>query len=70
MRIEIINGHRVEFADEGNWLYKDLSETERVFTDYVYLGDGAEPWAECTTAEKEAWEREHPQPEQPEPENE
>lgn len=66
MRIEIINGHRVEFADEGKWLYKDLSETERVFIDYVYLGDGVEPWHECTNEEKESWESLNPPPE---PEN-
>lgn len=66
MRIEIINGQRVEFADEGKWLYQDRGENERYFTDMVYLGKDAEPWTECTNEEKEEWEREHPQPE-PEP---
>lgn len=68
MRIEIINGQRVEYADEGFWLHNGAPDWERIFTDCVYLGKDAKPWAECTTAEKEAWEAEHPQPEPPEPE--
>ena len=55
MRIEIINGQRVEYADEGNWLYNELSETERYFTDSVYLGKDAEPWKEVTDAEYVTW---------------
>ena len=46
MRIEIIDGNRVEFADNGNLLYQDISEDERFFTEYVYLGKDAEPWPE------------------------
>lgn len=57
-------GNRNEYADEGNWLYQDRSENDRYFTDMVLLGKHEEPWAECTNAEKEEWEREHnPQPE-------
>lgn len=48
-----------------NWLYKDFGEV-RIFSKYVILGVHSYPWAECTTEEKEQWEREHPQPE-PEP---
>ena len=46
---------------EGNWLYQQQSENERVFSQLVYLGKEADPsdWHECTTAEKEEWEREH-----------
>lgn len=49
-----------------NWLYEDRGENDRYFTKIVALADGAPAWAECTTEEKEEWEREHPQPE-PEP---
>lgn len=50
----------------GEWLYQDSGES-RFFAKVVYLPDSAPAWAECTTEEKERWEREHPQPE-PEPE--
>lgn len=53
----------------NEWLYKDISEEERWFTDEVCRPAGGEPWPECTQAEREKWEREHPQPE-PEPEPE
>lgn len=70
MRIEIINGQRVEYADDGKWLYQDDDHGNRYFTDVVYLGIDTEPWVECTNEEKEAWEEEHkPEPE-PEPEKE
>jgi len=68
MKIEIINGQRVETPDEGLWLHDGAQDWQRVFSKLVYLGKDTEPWAECTTAEKEAWEAEHPQPEPPEPE--
>lgn len=70
MKIEIVNGQRVEYADDGKWLHDDAPDWERVFSKLVYLGKDAKPWAECTTAEKEAWEAEHPQSEPPEPEEE
>ena len=54
---------------EGNWLYQDRGENNRYFTDVVYLGKHEPEWAECTNEEKEAWEREHQQPEPPEHEN-
>ena len=46
-----------------DWLYEDRGENNRYFTDVVYYPEGTEPWAECTQAEREQWEREHPQPE-------
>lgn len=70
MRIEIINGQRVEYPNWENWLHNGAKDYTRVFSKEVYLGKGAEPWSECTNEEKEAWEAEHPQPEPPEPENE
>ena len=67
MRIEIINGVRVEYPDSGKWLHDGAPDWQRIFKDdYVMLGKEAEPWAECTNEEKEEWEREHPQPEPPE----
>lgn len=47
----------------NDWLYQDRGENDRYFTTFVYLGKNEPEWAECTTAEKEQWEREHPQPE-------
>ena len=52
-----------------NWLHDNAQDYTRIFSKLVYLGKDAEPWAECTNEEKEEWEREHPQPETPEPEN-
>ena len=66
MKIEIVNGQRVETPDEDLWLHDGEPDWRRYFTKLVYLGKDAEPWAECTNEEKERWEREHPQPE---PEN-
>ena len=54
----------------NEWLYKDEGEDNRLFAKEVTLPDSASFWAECTTAEKEEWEREHPQPEPQEPEKE
>jgi len=50
-----------------NWLHNRAQDWQRIFSKLVYLGKDAEPWAECTNEEKEAWEAEHPQPELPEP---
>lgn len=69
MRIEIINGIRVEYPDEGMWLHDNAPDYTRNFkNDFVMLGKDAEPWAECTDSEREEFERTHPQPEPPEPE--
>ena len=35
----------------------------RNFVKSVYLGNNAEPWSECTEAEKTAWEEAHNQEE-------
>ena len=50
-----------------NWLYRDLSENNRVFSKVVYLGKNDTEWDECTNDEKLAWEAEHPVPEPTEP---
>lgn len=47
---------------DGNWLYHQESENERIFADYILIDEHAEPWAECTDAEKVAWEEAHPMP--------
>lgn len=47
---------RNQIADEGHWLYQDQAEGFRYFTKKVYLGKNEEPWAECTDADKVAWE--------------
>jgi len=62
MRIEIINGHRVEHADEGKWLHNGKDNWERVFASLVYLGDGAPVWEECTEEAMKKWKDEHPEP--------
>lgn len=68
MRIEIINGQRVEYADEGKWLHDGAPDYTRYFTDIVYLGKDVEPWDECTDSEKISWEGSHPVPDPvPEP---
>lgn len=36
----------------------------RQFVRSAYLGNNADPWSECTTEEKEAWEEEHKEVEQ------
>lgn len=50
-------------SDPDNWLHDSAQDYTRVFSKLVYLGITAQEWAECTTAEKEQWEREHPIPE-------
>ena len=56
---------RTQYPTPPNeWLHDGAPDYTRIFTDYVILGKEAEPWFECTTAEKEQWEAEHPQPEE------
>ena len=50
-----------------NWLYRDLSEDNRVFSKVVYLGKNDTEWDECTNEAKLQWEAEHPVPEPTEP---
>lgn len=53
-----------------NWLYRDFSENDRVFTKVVYLGINDTEWPECSEAEKQDYESKHPESEpEPEPEN-
>ena len=46
-----------------NWLHNNAQDDTRIFSKLVYLGKDAEPWAECTNEEKEAWEALNPPPE-------
>ena len=48
-----------EPSNPNNWLYEEVSSNERNFALNVYLGKDAEPWHECTNAEKIAWEEAH-----------
>lgn len=50
-----------------NWLYRDLSVNNRVFSKVVYLGKNDTEWEECTDEEKQAWEAAHPSEEPTEP---
>lgn len=45
-----------------NWLHNNAQDWQRIFSKLVYLGKDAEPWQECTDAEKEQWEADHPEP--------
>ena len=54
----------------NEWLHDGAPDYTRIFTDYILIDDSLPRWAECTTAEKEEWERLHPQPVPPEPEDE
>lgn len=47
----------------NEWLYQDRGE-DRYFTTFVHLGKEEPMWAECTEAEKLAWEEAH-KPEEP-----
>jgi hypothetical protein len=47
----------------NNWLHNGAEDYTRIFTDYILIDDSLPKWEECTTAEKEQWEAEHPQPE-------
>lgn len=49
-------------SSEDNWLYKDEGD-KRIFSKLVCLPDDAPLWQECTTEEKEEFERTHPAPE-------
>jgi len=53
----------------NEWLYKDITENDRRFSPFVIRPENSQPWAECTNAEKEQWEADHPQPEPDEQES-
>lgn len=59
--IELITTKKQTPSVADNWLYKDENEI-RVFRKLVFLPESKPAWAECTTAEKEQWEAEHPEP--------
>ena len=50
-----------------NWLFRDLSEDNRLFKKKVYLGKNDTEWEECTDEDKKAWEAAHPIEEPTEP---
>lgn len=52
-----------EPSNPDNWLHDGAQDYTRIFSKLVYLGKDAEPWAECTEAERLAWIEQHPQPE-------
>lgn len=49
--------HEQRVSQPNNWLHNG-SEVDRTFGKVAYLPDGVY-WAECTSEEKEDWEREH-----------
>jgi len=61
-----INGRIQRPSDGYDWLYEDRGVNDRYFTTIVFLADGADPWPECTDAEKQQWEEEHKPEQQPE----
>ena len=65
---EITLTKRVQTPTPPNeWLYQDQGENFRYFTKKVLLGEGAEPWHDCTEADRLAyeaeWNAQHPEPE-------
>lgn len=47
----------------NEWLHNGKLDWTRQFTDVIARPERVPAWAECTTAEKEQWELEHPAPE-------
>jgi len=51
--------NRIQQPSNGfDWLYKDEGEI-RLFAKEVSLPNNVADWAECTEADKEAWEEAH-----------
>lgn len=50
----------------NEWLHDGAPDYTRIFTDYIIRPESVPAWQECTTEEKEEFERTHPAPEQPE----
>lgn len=46
----------------NEWLHNKAQDHTRIFANYIIRPTTTPAWAECTNAEKEQWEREHPQP--------
>lgn len=46
----------------NEWLHDGAKDHTRLFRDFIIRNADAEPWKECTNAEKEQWELEHPAP--------
>ena len=56
---EITLTKRVQTPTPPNeWCYQDQGENFRYFTKRVLLGKNEQPWAECTDADKAAYEAE------------
>ena len=54
---EITLTKRVQTPTPPNeWCYQDQGENFRYFTKRVLLGKNEQPWAECTDADKAAYE--------------
>lgn len=47
----------------NEWLHNGADCNRRYFTRFIVRPNNVPAWAECTTAEKEQWELEHPAPE-------
>ena len=54
-----MNNAIIQRAKKDMWLYMD-EKNNRVFRTVVIRPNTSSPWEECTTAEKEQWELEHP----------
>ena len=48
---------RKQTATEGSWLYLDDVQGNRVFAKSAMLGVYADPWLECSDAEKQEYEK-------------
>lgn len=47
----------------NEWLHNGAPDFTRSFHPFVIRPEDSQPWAQCTNAEKEQWEQEHPAPE-------
>lgn len=61
------NFRKQEVTQPDNWLHNNAPDYTRSFGKFAYLPQGADDLPECTNAEKEQWEKAHPQPTPPSP---
>ena len=52
---------------EGNWLYHDEYDGNRLFSDYILIEEEKEPWKECSYEAMVEWKESHPEFYPPEP---
>ena len=64
-----MNTYKQVPSNPDNWLHNGAEDWTRYFAKFAYPS-GEYRFPECTNAEKEEWERLHPQPVPPEPEDE